>query len=545
MLPITDETKAAFWANSTTRTSKLVTISIPNLHITIQNDDIKGETMQIVERLENNDNLRFEGCNASMFTCEVTDLAQNITGQYIEVKVRLNNTDIPLFKGVVDEVTNLNHEDMTCKITAYDALYELTNRDVTLWYNSLTFPVTLKYMRDSFFAYCGITQVETSLPNDVQTVTKSITDSVINGGTIIKAICQLNGRFGKINRNGQFQYVKLTPIVEGLYPANDLYPDDDLYPAEENANEIVSRANYINIEYEPYKTARITKVNIYGKDGAKSGTYGINDTNIFNISDNKIAYGLTNANATAQNIYNEIWQIEFIPANIKLLGRPYLETGDSISLVTNKRMVRTYILQRTLNGVQAMTDLFESKSEQYQPEYKQSLATTVSANTTAIKITNDNLNSNVTRLDNRINTTNTNLSNNVTRLDDRIDTTNSSLSSNVNRLDGRIDTTNGDVSSLSSTVTTLSTNLSALSEKAITRDNWSSQIVTDGMLDTVSANRLTGTINNARLNSNLGDRTFGTINCQNIVPEKLRGKKTAWRQIEYSGSSMYVLQGTD
>lgn len=528
MLPITDETKAAFWANSTTRTSKLVTISIPNLHITIQNDDIKGETMQIVERLENNDNLRFEGCNASMFTCEVTDLAQNITGQYIEVKVRLNNTDIPLFKGVVDEVTNLNHEDMTCKITAYDALYELTNRDVTLWYNSLTFPVTLKYMRDSFFAYCGITQVETSLPNDVQTVTKSITDSVINGGTIIKAICQLNGRFGKINRNGQFQYVKLTPIVEGLYPANDLYPEDDLYPAEENANEIVSRANYINIEYEPYKTARITKVNIYGKDGAKSGTYGINDTNIFNISDNKIAYGLTNANATAQNIYNEIWQIEFIPANIKLLGRPYLETGDSISLVTNKRMVRTYILQRTLNGVQAMTDLFESKSEQYQPEYKQSLATTVSANTTAIKITNDNLNSNVTRLDNRINTTNTNLSNNVTRLDGRIDTTNSNLSSNVTRLDGRIDTTNGNVSSLSSTVSTLSTNLSALSEKAITRDNWSSQTVTDGMISSVSASKLTGTINNARLNQNLGDRTFGTISCNNLGATKIKDRTIAW-----------------
>lgn len=539
MLPITDETKAAFWANSTTRTSKLVTISIPNLHITIQNDDIKGETMQIVERLENNDNLRFEGCNASMFTCEVTDLAQNITGQYIEVKVRLNNTDIPLFKGVVDEVTNLNHEDMTCKITAYDALYELTNRDVTLWYNSLTFPVALKYMRDSFFAYCGITQVETSLPNDVQTVTKSITDSVINGGTIIKAICQLNGRFGKINRNGQFQYVKLTPIVEGLYPANDLYPDDDLYPAEENANEIVSRANYINIEYEPYKTARITKVNIYGKDGAKSGTYGINDTNIFNISDNKIAYGLTDANATAQNIYNEIWQIEFIPANIKLLGRPYLETGDSISLVTNKRMVRTYILQRTLNGVQAMTDLFESKSEQYQPEYKQSLATTVSANTTAIKITNDNLSSNVTRLDNRINTTNTNLTNNVNRLDDRIDTTNSNLSSNVTRLDGRIDTTNGNVSSLSSTVSSLSSSLNTLSEKAITRDNWSSQTVTDGMISGMNASKLTGTIANARLNQNLGDRSFGTISCNNLGATKIKDRAISWSVV----AGYWVLTG--
>ena len=406
MLPVTDETKASFWAYSTVRTSKQITITVPNKNITIQNEDIKGETLQIIERLENSDTLRFEGCNATTFTCEVTDLTQNITGEYIVVKVTVNNTDIPLFKGYVDEVTNLNHEDMTCKITAYDRLKEINDKDITLWYNSLTFPVTLKYMRDSFFAYVGLTQAETILPNDTQTITKSITDKVINGATIIKGICQLNGRYGRINRNGVFEYIKLKPIVEGLYPADDLYPDDDVYPAEENANELISRANYINIEYEPYKTARITKVNIYGKNGARTGTYGIADTNIFSIADNKIAHGLTNANATAQNIYNEIWQIEFIPANLKLLGRPYLEIGDSVSLVTNKRMVRTYILQRTLSGIQAMTDLFESKSEQYQPEYKQSLETTVTTNAVEIVNTNTNLNTQTNRLDGRVDASN-------------------------------------------------------------------------------------------------------------------------------------------
>ena len=406
MLPITDETKASFWAYSTVRTSKQITITVPNKNITIRNDDIKGETLQIIERLETSETLRFEGCNATTFSCEVTDLAQDITGQLIVVKVTVNNTDIPLFKGFVDEVTNLNHEDMTCKITAYDRLKEINDKDITLWYNSLTFPVTLKYMRDSFFAYVGLTQAETILPNDTQTITKSITDKVINGATIIKGICQLNGRYGRINRNGVFEYIKLKPIVEGLYPADDLYPDDDLYPAEENANELISRANYINIEYEPYKTARITKVNIYGKNGARTGTYGTADTNIFSIADNKIAHGLTNANATAQNIYNEIWQIEFIPANLKLLGRPYLEIGDSVSLVTNKRMVRTYILQRTLSGIQAMTDLFESKSEQYQPEYKQSLETSVTTNAVEIVNTNTNLNTQTNRLDGRVDNTN-------------------------------------------------------------------------------------------------------------------------------------------
>lgn len=517
MLPITEETKASFWAYSTVRTSKQITITVPNKNITIRNDDIKGETLQIIERLETSENLRFEGCNATTFSCEVTDLAQDITGQLIVVKVTVNNTDIPLFRGFVNEVTNLNHEDMTCKITAYDSLYGLNNRDVTLWYNSLTFPITIKNMRDSFFAYVGITQQETILPNDAQTVTKSITDKTINGDTIIKGICQINGRYGRINRNGVFEYIKLKPIVEGLYPADDLYPDDDLYPAEENANELISRANYINIEYEPYKTARITKVNIYGKNGARTGTYGIADTNIFSIADNKIAHGLTNANATAQNLYNELWQIEFTPANIKLLGRPYLEIGDSVSLVTNKRMVRTYILQRTLNGIQAMTDLFESKSEQYQPEYKQSLETAVTTNAVEIVNTNTNLNTQTNRLDGRVDNTN-----------GRIDASNARIGNleadhvsvaQLNASNARIGNLEADhvsVAQLNATNASIN-NLSAI---AITTNNLSAQTIYGSQISglTINANQITaGNISADRISTSLSNGVNGVKLSGNYV----------------------------
>lgn len=510
MLPITDETKASFWAYSTVRTSKQITITVPNKNITIRNDDIKGETLQIIERLETSETLRFEGCNATTFSCEVTDLAQDITGQLIVVKVTVNNTDIPLFRGFVNEVTNLNHEDMTCKITAYDSLYGLNNRDVTLWYNSLTFPITIKNMRDSFFAYVGITQQETILPNDAQTVTKSITDKTINGDTIIKGICQINGRYGRINRNGVFEYIKLKPIVEGLYPTDDLYPDDDVYPAEENANELISRANYINIEYEPYKTARITKVNIYGKNGARTGTYGIADTNIFSIADNKIAHGLTNANATAQNIYNEIWQIEFIPANLKLLGRPYLEIGDSVSLVTNKRMVRTYILQRTLSGIQAMTDLFESKSEQYQPEYKQSLETSVTTNAVEIVNTNTNLNTQTNRLDGRVDASNARIGSLEA---DHVSV--AQLNASNARI-GNLEADHVSVAQLNATNASIA-NLSAI---AITTNNLSAQTIYGSQISglTINANQITaGNISAGRISTALANGVNGVTLGSNQV----------------------------
>lgn len=500
MLNVSDATKQAYGTNSATRTNKQLNISFPDVNLTLTNDDIKSESLTITERLETLDYLSFQGCNATMLKCEVVDLAQNVSGQHIIVTVILNNETIPLFDGYVSDVTNLNHEDLTCQITAYDKLYEICNANVTSWYNGLSFPITLKNMRDSFFEHFNLTQVETTLINDSQKVTKAITDSVINGSTIIKGICQLNACYGKINRNGEFEYITLTPITEGLYPADDLYPDDDLYPSDENSAEMISRNDYINVEYEPYKTDIITKVNIYGKSGTIAGTYGVSDNNIFNIHDNKIAIGLQNPNVVAQTIYEKIYQIQFTPVNsIKVLAKPYLETGDAVSLNTNKRIVRTYILSRTMQGIQAMTDLYESKSQQYQPIYQQSLETTVQTNTTNIATTNSNLattNSNLA-------TTNNNLSSTTSRVSS-LEADHVSVSS-LNAVSARVGSLEADhvtVAQLNATNASIN-NLSAV---AITTNNLSAQTIYGSQISglTINASQITsGTISADRISTNV------------------------------------------
>lgn len=491
MLNVSDATKQAYGTNSATRTNKQLNISFPDINLTLTNDDIKSESLTITERLETLDYLSFQGCNATMLKCEVVDLAQNVSGQHVIVTVTLNNETIPLFDGYVSDVTNLNHEDLTCQITAYDKLYEICNANVTSWYNGLSFPITLKNMRDSFFEHFNLTQVETTLINDSQKVTKAITDSVINGSTIIKGICQLNACYGKINREGEFEYITLTPITEGLYPADDLYPDDDLYPSDENSAEMISRNDYINVEYEPYKTEIITKVNIYGKSGTITGTYGNSDDNIFNIHDNKIAIGLQNPNVVAQTIYEEIYQIEFTPANsIKVLAKPYLETGDAVSLNTNKRIVRTYILSRTMQGIQAMTDLYESKSQQYQPIYHQSLETTVQTNTTKIATTNSNLA-----------TTNSNLSSTTSRVSS-LEADHVSISS-LNAVSARVGSLEADhvtVAQLNATNARIGT----VEANYITADNINAKsfVLDSGHIGNLSASKITsGTISANRIDS--------------------------------------------
>lgn len=539
MINVSDITKELYLQGSVPRT---LTITIPNKNITIQNEDILSETMKITESISSGNNLDFKGCIATVFQIKTVDIIQNITGEYITVDITIRGGDtIPLFRGYVEEVTNPTHEDVTCKITAYDVLYKLSNTDVLSWYNGLTFPITVKNFRDSLCNHLGITQVTTTLPNDNFSLNKKIESKTLNAIDVLRDICQINARFGRINREGKFDYVKLRPISEGLYPANDLYPDDELYPSEENANIFVSKEGYQTISYEPYNTELITGVNVYKTDGTLVDSAGTN-TELFNVSDNFLVDGLTSYTDFAQNIRNEIFQIKFIPAKITLTAYPYIEIGDTIAVNTRKRIVRTYILTRTMTGIQGMKDLFESKSDQYQPEYKQSLAAKVSNNTTQIQTTNINLNNNVTRLDGRIDSTNSSLSSNVTRLDGRIDSTNSSLSSNVTRLDGRIDSTNSDLSSLSSTVTgignrtstletktgNLETSLGNLQSIAITTSNWANQHVTSSMIDSLDASKLTGKIDNGRLNSNLGNRTFGEITCNNIATSKFKNKDVAW-----------------
>ena len=45
-------------------------------------------------------------------------------------------------------------------------MYYILNADITSWYETIGFPVTLKQFRDSLFSFLGIVQEEIALIND-------------------------------------------------------------------------------------------------------------------------------------------------------------------------------------------------------------------------------------------------------------------------------------------------------------------------------------------------------------------------------------------
>lgn len=380
MYSVNAETKSAYKSDTS---HKEVVVRIPGANLTLTNEDIVAESLELKESIESSGNLSFQGCNAASFKIECFNLVDDtLEGQWIEADITADETQvIPLFRGYISEVTNKTHEEFTTEIRAYDALYAINNMDVTAWYNSLTFPISIVNLRNSFFRHVGVTQMPDYLPNDGIQVQKTIEDKVIMGATIIKAICQINGRFGRISRTGLFEYVHLVEGTEALYPREDLYPDDEIYPADENALDNVLKAHYKDISFENYRVAVITKVQLVSKDGQIAATSGSGD-NTFTLKDNPLIWGLSQSqlNAVATNLYNTIQGLWYTPAQVECVGLPYVECGDFILMAARLSIVRAYVLSRTLKGIQALDDSFSADGDRKQPVYVPDIQTQTNAN---------------------------------------------------------------------------------------------------------------------------------------------------------------------
>lgn len=401
MIKVSQDTKNAYKSDAS---HKEIVIRIPDANITLTNEDIVSESLELKEAIESSENLSFQGCISSSLKIEVFTLVDDtLEGMWIEADIKADNTEtIPLFRGYISEVTNQTHEEYTAVIRAYDALYKINKTDVTSWYNSLTFPMTVQAFRNSFFQRVGVTQIADYLTNDGVTIQKTIEDKVIMGSKIVKAICQLNGRFGRISRTGRFEYVHLTEAAEALYPAEDLYPSEDIYPSDENAVDNVLKAHYTKIKFEHYRVASINKVQIVAKSGEIVATAG-NGDNVFTLKDNPLVWGLsqTNLNAVARNLYNTVQGLWYTPANVSCVGLPYVECGDFVLMTARLSIIRAYVLSRTLKGIQAITDAYKAPGDKNQPVYVPDLQAQTNAN--AQNITNE-ANTRQTQITNEANT---------------------------------------------------------------------------------------------------------------------------------------------
>ena len=346
---------------------KQLIIECPVSGTTLTNAEYQTETMTITESICDEQELRFGCCNASSFEIKVLDTIENFKGKKMKVSSLLAGQDEPYQLGEYKVYSDKPTADRLYKdIVAYDAMYDILNAEVSRWYNSLAFPMKLRQFRNSFCAYVGVEQEEITLVNDDMVIEKTIDPEELPGKTVIEAICEINGCFGHIGRNGKLRYVVLEQMIEGLYPADELYPADDLYPADPMGTTEVSRNNYISCQYEDFIVQHIDKLQIRQEENDIGAIAGTGD-NCYIIEDNFLVYGKSAADlqTIADNVLSVIGVVWYRPAQVEARGNPCLEVGDGILLHTTRETIYTYILQRTLKGIQALKDSYTAEGEEY------------------------------------------------------------------------------------------------------------------------------------------------------------------------------------
>lgn len=358
MLDVSSEIKNLY---ASTSQPKHLIIYFPSIDYTVPDEKIKFESMTLDESICEDDDITFVGCISSKFTIVLYNISEDLNGLKIQVSMKIGDTDtaIPLFNGWVSDVqleTNRAYKD----ITAYDAIYTKLSEDVADWYNDISFPITLGTLRTSLFTYLELYKfiyipvVETTLPNDDLEITRGYVPDTLSAIDVIKSICQINGVFGIINREGKFEYRSINMDVVETFGTN-----------------------YKEATYQEYAVTPAGKV-LIRENSSKTGIgYPVSATDTkYIIQSNIFMSNFANDTVTkrevAKNVFENIYSVIYRPFDATNYGAPWLECGDTVSYTMydfqasaeqheDIWVTASYtILKRHLSGIQNLFDEFSA-----------------------------------------------------------------------------------------------------------------------------------------------------------------------------------------
>ena len=311
----------------------------------ITNEELYSDSVEILETLCSENELRFGCCESSQIRIKIANVVEQLKDKWITVSETLNGDyDNSLLLGEYKVFSDTPSGDRNYReITAYDALYDVLIADVAIWYESLVFPLTQKEFRDSFFRHFGIDQKEVELIHDTIIIEKTIQANSISGKEIIVSLCELNGVFGHINREGDFEYISLNK-------------DENYTPIE------IDASLYRSCEYDDFVTSNINKLQIRQEENDIGYVYGDGD-NCYIIEDNFLVYGKSTEEMAniCQKLFEKISKVFYRPFKASIKGNPCYSVGDSININSRHKLIESYILERRLVGIQALFDEIEAK----------------------------------------------------------------------------------------------------------------------------------------------------------------------------------------
>lgn len=184
----------------------------------LTNENIDQNTLTLQESICSESYFIFGGCVCNQITFQAHHDQFNGTSEEfyphgkIEVYVERKGTKIKIFTGEIDSAER-KANSLTRNFIAYDYLYKLRNTDIARWYKNQTTDkkkkLTQKQFRDKLFEFLGLEQVSTKLHWDDTYVPDTNNSNEMNVVNILKDLCLQNDRFGWMNRDGKFEYLKL------------------------------------------------------------------------------------------------------------------------------------------------------------------------------------------------------------------------------------------------------------------------------------------------------------------------------------------------
>lgn len=375
-LNFSDSDKAKYM---TGQYKKEIKLYFPQLSLTVLNDEIYSESLSLEEAIfDGNGELSIIGCISNRFSVEIRNQGIQLKNKTIQVSIRIDSGSWnQIFTGYVDSAETVRDRSYQ-KLQCYDALYKYQDKNFFNTYDGLAFPVTIKTLRDALFTFIGVTQETITLVNDTVSIEQTIEDGELAVIDVVRAICQMNGVFGKMGADGKFYYVDIKVPSEFLpYPSDELFPGADLYPSD-STQETVYIDKYRNIKYEDYEVAQITGVTV--RDGTGDENYGEagSSGNVLLIEGNMLCNGLDQdvKEAIATAILSKVDVCVYTPFEAETVGLPYIECGDAVAFYVYDYSSGTpetdimgfTVMSRYLKGIQWLTDTYNARGAEYQPE---------------------------------------------------------------------------------------------------------------------------------------------------------------------------------
>ena len=338
-------------------------------------EEIETESFELDESLCSEDNLTFGLCEAAKVNVNVIEKGyDNLKDVMFAIYIYFNGDSDTLFQVGVYRIFADTHSDdrRFRELEMYDLLYYLRDYDITPWYYNYFsdgLDHTLEDAVEMLFDWLNqdegipIGFAEETLPNRNFPITQTIQSDAITFEFFMQRILEINGCFGHIKRNGDYEFKWLktydTPAVKDIV--------DDIRVPE--------------MPYEDNFVWSIGLIEAYNSDNLKLYTAGSSSKkypSIYSIVDSFLFANMDADNEELAKALDRMWKrvknLIYRPVEVTTIGDLCIEVGDRLEVqykTENGEPVyfHTYALERHFTGIQSFRDTYTAKGDRKQPRY--------------------------------------------------------------------------------------------------------------------------------------------------------------------------------